>query len=38
LLRATDRFAHIDPAIFLDPSVTSDEYVDRYSTVGATDA
>jgi hypothetical protein len=38
LLRATDRFAHIDPATFLDPVVTSDEYVDRYSPVRATDA
>ena len=31
LLRTPDRFLHVDPKVFLDPSVTSDEYVDRYS-------
>ncbi|MEX1907155.1 hypothetical protein L6241_02445 [Janibacter sp. Y6] len=31
LLRNPDRFAHVDPAVFLDPAVTSSEYVDRYS-------
>ncbi|HEY5848270.1 MAG TPA: hypothetical protein VIT42_15905, partial [Microlunatus sp.] len=31
LLRAPDRFAHVDPAVFLDPAITSTEYVDRYS-------
>ena len=35
---APDRFVHIDPAVFLDPSVTSAEYVDRYSPAAATDA
>ncbi|MBD3947549.1 PGN_0703 family putative restriction endonuclease [Nocardioides ganghwensis] len=30
LLRTPDRFVHIDPAVFLDPVVTSAEYVDRY--------
>jgi hypothetical protein len=30
LLRATDRFIHVDPAVFLDPAVTSDEYCARY--------
>ena len=30
LLRHTDRFVHIDPAVFLDPAVTSAEYVARY--------
>lgn len=38
LLRATDRFAHVDPGVFLDPAVTCHEYVDRYSPAGATDA
>jgi len=33
LLRAPDRFAHVDPAVLLDPSVTSTEYVDRYKVV-----
>lgn len=31
LLRAADRFVHVDPAVFLDPEVTSAEYVARYS-------
>jgi len=31
LLRSPDRFAHVDPAVFLDPAITSTEYVDRYS-------
>lgn len=31
LLRATDRFVHVDPTVFLDAGVTSAEYVDRYS-------
>jgi hypothetical protein len=31
LLRAPDRFRHVNPAVFLDASVTSSEYVDRYS-------
>jgi hypothetical protein len=31
LLRTRDRFVHIDPRVFLDPSLTSREYVDRYS-------
>lgn len=32
LLRTPDRFAHVNPTVFLDPAVTSDEYVDRYSS------
>jgi hypothetical protein len=36
LLRATDRFIHVDPAEFLDAAVTSEEYVARYG--GAIDA
>ena len=31
LLRSPDHFAHLDPAVFLDPAITSTEYVDRYS-------
>ncbi len=31
LLRSPDRFADVDPAVFLDPAITSTEYVDRYS-------
>ena len=31
LLRTPDRFVHVDPKVFLDPAVTSNEYVDRYS-------
>jgi hypothetical protein len=27
LLRTPDRYVHVDPKVFLDPSVTSDEYV-----------
>jgi hypothetical protein len=30
LLRQPTRFSHLDPAAFLDPLVTSDEYVARY--------
>jgi len=30
LLRQPDRFVSIDSALFLDPQVTSEEYVDRY--------
>jgi hypothetical protein len=30
LLRSQDRFVHLDPAVFCDPSITSDEYVRRY--------
>ncbi len=30
LLRRPDRFVHLDPAVFLDPSITSREYVARY--------
>ena len=35
LLRAPDRFIHVDPAVFLDPDVTSAEYVARYSLEAA---
>lgn len=38
LLRTPDRFHHVDPVVFLDPAVTSDEYVDRYSPASAADA
>ncbi|MGY1680633.1 PGN_0703 family putative restriction endonuclease [Geodermatophilus sp. SYSU D01176] len=31
LLRRPDRFQHLNPAVFCDPAVTSDEYVARYS-------
>lgn len=31
LLPTPDRFVRVDPAVFLDPAVTSDEYIDRYS-------
>lgn len=31
LLSQPDRFAHIDPAVFLDPAITSTEYVARYA-------
>jgi hypothetical protein len=31
LLRAKSRFRHVDPRVFLDPAVTSEEYVARYS-------
>ena len=36
LLRTPDRFVHVNPAAFIDPAVTSTEYVDRYgpSAVG----
>ena len=30
LLRARSRFRHVDPRAFLDPAVTSEEYVARY--------
>jgi len=30
LLRTPDRFVHVNPAVFLDPAVTSSRYVDRY--------
>ncbi|MFW5469507.1 PGN_0703 family putative restriction endonuclease [Knoellia sp. CPCC 206435] len=30
LLRRPDRFLHLDPAVFLNPSITSVDYVDRY--------
>jgi len=35
LQRTPDRFRHVDPAVFLNPAVTSDEYVDRYSPATA---
>ena len=35
LLRRSEAFAKLDPAVFLDPAVTSEEYVLRY---GGTDA
>ena len=35
LLRTPDRFLHVDPKVFLDPAVTSPEYVDRYSPIEA---
>ena len=35
LLRTPDRFLHVDPRVFLNPAVTSPEYVDRYSLVEA---
>lgn len=38
LLRTPDRFRHVDLAVFLDPAVTGDGYVDRYSPAAATDA
>lgn len=38
LLRTPNRFLHIDPSVFLEPSVTSDDYVDRYSPAEAVDA
>lgn len=30
LLRTPDRFVHLDPEVFCDPEVTSEEYVARY--------
>lgn len=33
LLTRPDRFLPVDPALFLDPSITSAEYVSRYGTV-----
>lgn len=38
LLRTPDRFHHVDPVVFLDQAVTSDEYVDRYSPAAAAGA
>jgi len=38
LLKAPDRFLHVDPVVFLDAGVTSSEYVDRYSPTAVTDA
>lgn len=37
LLRAPNRFRHVDPAVFLDQSITSWDYVDRYSPNGTGD-
>jgi hypothetical protein len=34
LLRTRDRFRHVDPAVFLAQSITSWDYVDRYSPTG----
>lgn len=34
LLRRPDRFQHIDPAVFLEETITSWHYVDRYSPIG----
>ena len=31
ILRASDRFVHVNPAVFLDPQITCEDYVDRYS-------
>lgn len=30
LLRRSDRYVRLDPVVFLDPAITSDEYVARY--------
>jgi hypothetical protein len=30
LLRRPERFAHVNPAVFLDPAITSSQYVARY--------
>ncbi|MCL2541251.1 MAG: hypothetical protein FWE71_02190 [Nocardioidaceae bacterium] len=38
LLRAADRFVHIDPSVFLDPLITSEAYVDRYATSQSLDS
>lgn len=38
LLRAPDRFRHVDPAMFLHSAATRDEYVNRYSPAVAIDA
>lgn len=32
LLRRSDRFTHLDPAVFLDEHITSPDYVARYAT------
>jgi len=32
LLRRSNRFSHLDPAVFLDPEVTDDEYVAPYGS------
>lgn len=34
LLRSPDRFVKLDPQVFLDPDVTSSEYVARYGSAG----
>lgn len=31
-LRSHSRFRHVDPAVFLNPTITSSEYVDRYGS------
>ena len=33
LLRVPERFVSLDPAVFLDPTVTSEEYVLRYGGI-----
>lgn len=38
LLRASDRFVHVDPAVFLDPQISCEEYADRYSPAKPLDA
>lgn len=38
LLRQPDRFRKLDPAVFLDPDVTSEEYVLRYGGCHGADA
>jgi hypothetical protein len=35
LLRQPDRYRRVDPAVFLDPGVTSEEYVHRYGPEAA---
>lgn len=34
LVRHQDSFVKLDPAVFLDPAVTSEEYVSRYGSAG----
>lgn len=34
VLRAQDRFAHVDPGVFLDEAIAGREYIDRYSPRG----
>ena len=36
LLRRPDRFTHVDPAVFLDPAITSTEYAARYGIASPT--